>query len=154
VSTTWLNQDRWNAPEFTPAPQEVDAAGLHGPLRGVDYIDLARLTRALHCVVTPIENGVHVFDPEGRNVREGKDEGAYVNLDDRDMERCYCYDFVFRCDNGDSMGREPSTVCKHILAACLHHPQFAAQLDPYLTQITTRNSIAAALQQPLDQDAT
>lgn len=149
----WLGFGTWETMPVTAA--EVAAVDLRGPLRGVTAIDLGKLQRAMRCEVRPIEHApgaFFVWDPAGRNAREGKSEGQYVHLDDPHMDRCYCEDFLQPGGARDGRAGEDAGVpCKHILAAVLAHPKHAPQLDPFLALARQNSAVAAALQKPVTE---
>ena len=152
----WLGQDRY---EELPAEKTDEIPGLRGPLRGVRDIEFGRLARALRCVVTPYDGFYHVIDPDGRNVREGKDDGQWVNLDDPQATRCHCEDFLlpggargsdtYEEEAGEGVGRP----CKHILAAVLADPVHKVQLAEFVTDLRQRDAVAAAVDKPQDDAA-
>jgi len=150
LNDNWLGFGRWNE-EFAATAAQVDTAGLYGPLRGVTEIEFGRLRRALRCTVTPFDGGYHVYDPKGREgVPEDALPGEFVNLDDgAATTRCYCEDFLLpggARGEGDEArsGEESGRPCKHILAACLAHPEHRKQLEPFVRTMEHQDRVAAA----------
>lgn len=155
----WLNMGGLASDKFgKPTDDEIRTAEFTGVLRGVQSIHFGKLARALNMRVVTLatenedEPNFLVIptdgeedDDYGRKRKRGTQwadlypddpEGEYVCIYDRQMERCYCADFVWR-------GETERQPCAHILAVLVSvlHPG----IMPYVRELEQRNRIAAAV---------
>jgi hypothetical protein len=162
---SWLGRDRYASLE-PDGQWELTVYDQRGVLRGVRAISWDRLAKALDLTATPLGLGQYLVthpgdrvgywhydvepdpalryvgylwsDARGTWVEDPafQTPGYEVNLHDRDVDRCFCEDFLFRCE-------AEATVCKHILAALIAdgHPL----VRQYVEELQRRQAVAASM---------
>lgn len=144
----WLGLGRLKGEKFGDANEdEMRFVEFSGVMRGVQKVDFGKLARALTMHVIPLtgnapdEPNFLVTPTDGSTSDWSRfypedGEGEYVNLYDRQVDRCHCQDFIWR-------GETNKTLCSHILAALIfeQHPAIL----PLLDELKTRNAIAKAV---------
>ena len=143
--STWLGKGRF----AKLATGDAQVTRFKGALRGVTGLSLARVARAKTLVALNTDEGVYfVYDPAyvpGVDAEKDEEGGfQWVNLVDKEVDRCHCRDFLFR-------GERDKTICKHILAALLdaQDPQVLAFIAELEAEQVQASAIARAVKKPI-----
>ena len=143
--STWLGKGRF----AKLATGDAQVTRFRGPLRGVTGLSLEKVARAQLLVALNTDEGVYfVYDPAyvpGVDAEKDEEGGfQWVNLVDKDVDRCHCRDFLYR-------GERDKTICKHILAAMLEaqDPQVLAFIRELEEDTLFRSTLARAIKKPI-----
>lgn len=145
---SWLGMGRLKDDEkFAASPEESRFIEFSGVMRGVQKVHFGKLARARTMQVIPLagnkddEPNFLVLPTDGTTSDWAKyypedPEGEYVNLYDRDVDRCHCQDFIWR-------GETEKSLCAHILAALMFEKHPA--IMPLVAELEERDAIAKAV---------